>query len=356
MTSKTTYLVTGAAGFIGSKTVDLLLLEGNKVIATDISDKLPAKSLYEQALSIGRINYVQADITENGSLCPILGEVTDLIHVAALFNHRASQNDLMNVNATGTKYLFEAARDHDVERVVHIGSSSIYGHHQHPIAKMGHLYAFDERTIPDPCDAYARSKNEGRQIAASFNTKDGMSVSIVDPTGVFGPGNIYGNIEVIKGALSGAFVLPHRGIKKSSNIHVDDVAGFSNYLLKEGIRKEGNNAQELSYLVATPDALTAFDLMEIVWNEIPANKRKNFARKVTSKIPLGDWALSLCSFVDKIIKLPIPPTMMAYGFSEQSADPTKMLTTGYELKFPTVPQIIGDTMQWHKRKGLLQNL
>jgi nucleoside-diphosphate-sugar epimerase len=363
MDNKKTYLVTGATGFIGSKTIDLLLKkEDNQIIATDLAKNMPHKKNYQEALEQKKLQYQQADITQKGSLCPYLDQVTDLIHIAGLFNHRASEKDLMKVNATGTKYLLEAARDHDVERVIHFGSSSIYGHYNKPLMGSNskptdigtQIYAFDERTIPNPCDNYAKSKHEGRQIAASFNTNNAMSVLIIDPTGVFGPGNIYGNVEVIKGAINGSFLLPHGGEKKSSNIHVNDVAGFARYLLKESIRISGDNAQNLSYLVATPDARTASDLMQIVWDEIPKNERKNLTRKITSKISLGNWALSLCTLIDKFVKLPIPPTMMAYGFSEQSANPAKMLTTGYQLKFPTVPDIIKDTMDWHKREGLLK--
>ena len=84
---------------------------------------------------------------------------------------------------------------------------SVYGHEQ--VAEKGEQFAITEHQQPNPADPYAKSKQESREIAAFCNGANNMTVNIVDPAGIFGPGSFYGNAELIdidnNGRISGLF-------------------------------------------------------------------------------------------------------------------------------------------------------
>ena len=357
------YLVTGANGNVGFHVVKQLLDEGKDVVATDLSSPDQFALNFKDSILPKNLSYKPADMTNRFNFHPIFNGVTDVIHVAALFNHNAKGELLNRVNKTGIENLMYAAiviSCTEVEQIVVFGSSSVYGYE---LVAEESGYALHEDKQPNPQNPYAKSKQSTREIAAAYNGRKGIQIRIVDPTGVFGPRNKYGNLTVLEAAVNGAFWLPNDGRNRSSNIHAEDAAGFAIYLLDNMDRVStrskltSQDPQELSYLVATPDALTAKDLMQLVWENIPKEKRKEGTRRFTEflgkRIELtAEIALPFSRLVHCLLGKRTPamlnPYVARYGFSDQSADPHKMLATGYQLKFPTMEHVIEDTMRFHR--------
>jgi nucleoside-diphosphate-sugar epimerase len=346
------YLVTGAHGNVGFHVVEQLLAEGKDVRASDMVEASAFAKNFGGKLP-KRLEYKPANLTDEKSIKHISKGITDVIHVAALFHHNASKEKLREVNIFGTVNVIRAAHLYGIEKVVSFGTSSIYGYEQ---VDSGSGYAFDESSTPNPQNPYAESKQEGREIVASFNGVNGMQVRIVDPTGIFGPRNKYGNLTVLEAAVNGAFWLPTKGKNRASNVHAKDAAGFSIYLLDHIDIIDSTDPQELSYLVATPDAPTGKELMEIVWDNIPYGKRKEKTRSFMEflgrhKELTEGMALPFANIVHKLLGKHTPdilnPYVARYGFSNQSADPSKMLATGYKLQFPCMEDVIEDTMKYH---------
>ena len=118
------YLVTGAAGFIGSHLTDALIAGGHQVVAVD--NFATGKKVNLNLLA----EFHQADITDEPAMDPLFAGVDGVFHIGALARIQPSfeNPDLyFRVNAVGTRNVLILAKKHNVKRVVYSASSSAYG-------------------------------------------------------------------------------------------------------------------------------------------------------------------------------------------------------------------------------------
>ena len=110
------YLVTGAAGFIGSHLTEALLDDGHEVIGVDAYTDYYARDLKERNLTAARefetFAFVEADLS-TAPLAPLTNEVDGIFHLAAQPGVRRSWGDAFGVylrdNVHVTQRLLEAA-------------------------------------------------------------------------------------------------------------------------------------------------------------------------------------------------------------------------------------------------------
>ncbi|WP_373046580.1 NAD-dependent epimerase/dehydratase family protein [Vulgatibacter sp.] len=129
------YLVTGAAGFIGSHLVDRLLREGHEITAVDNFDPFydPAIKRAFVAAHGKSANYRlhELDIRDlDGMRSQLPTEYDAIVHLAARAGVRPSILDpvgYQEVNVRGTQNLLELAREWGVKQFVFASSSSVYG-------------------------------------------------------------------------------------------------------------------------------------------------------------------------------------------------------------------------------------
>ncbi|HUS14222.1 MAG TPA: SDR family NAD(P)-dependent oxidoreductase [Chloroflexia bacterium] len=134
-----TVLVTGAAGFIGSHTVDRLLAQGEPVVGLDNFNDYyaPDRKRANLALALAhpRFTLAEIDLRDGDAVEAVFAAagrdpITRVIHLAGMANPRysLSRADLyIDVNEKGTLHILEAAVRHKVDVVVLASSSSIYG-------------------------------------------------------------------------------------------------------------------------------------------------------------------------------------------------------------------------------------
>lgn len=128
-------LVTGAAGFIGSHLVDLLLEEGWKVTGLDNFDPYYDRSFKERNISSHLVapsyRLVEADIRDHDAVLGLCEDDYDVIvHLAAKAGVRPSIDnplEYQEVNVSGTQNVLELARVKGVKQFVFASSSSVYG-------------------------------------------------------------------------------------------------------------------------------------------------------------------------------------------------------------------------------------
>ena len=135
-----TYLVTGAAGFIGSHTVEALLARGDRVVGLDnLNDYYDPKrklanvdEVRRSAPDAGAYEFVHGDIRDRELLERLFARQSFevVIHLAAMAGVRVSVEDpwlYYDVNLTGTLNLLDAVVRHGRPNFVFASTSSAYG-------------------------------------------------------------------------------------------------------------------------------------------------------------------------------------------------------------------------------------
>lgn len=128
------YIVTGAAGFIGSHLSERLIREGHELVAIDCFTDYYARGLKEQNAAglRGRPNcrFLESDLNDL-ELAPLLAECDGVFHLAAQAGVRASWgksfDHYLHHNIRATQRVLEAAAETGGPRIVYASSSSVYG-------------------------------------------------------------------------------------------------------------------------------------------------------------------------------------------------------------------------------------
>jgi len=199
---KRLYLLTGAAGNLGSSIARQLVQEGRTVRGLFLSGDPAAERIPQQ------VELVPGDITDPESLSSFFdskgyGE-TVVIHCASIVTVSPDYNKkVYDVNVTGTKNMVDACVERGVKKLVYVGSTGA-------IPDRGTRAPIVETDQYDPepvIGYYSKTKAEASQIVLDAVRQRGLDASIVCPTGIFGPGDYaYGPvvsfvIEYVKGAL-----------------------------------------------------------------------------------------------------------------------------------------------------------
>lgn len=176
-------LVTGAAGFIGSHTVEALLAAGHAVTAVD-NFRTGRRANLAGALPSGQCALHDLDVTAPGQLGELVRQVKPaaIIHLAALVSVPESVanpdlNYALNVHAT--HLVAEAARRHGVPRIVFASSAAIYGDTT--------LLPIRETMVTLPISPYGAAKLASEAMLLGHAASFGITVRCQRYFNVFGP-------------------------------------------------------------------------------------------------------------------------------------------------------------------------
>ena len=182
-----TWLITGAAGFIGSNLLEVLLQLNQKVVGLDNFSTGHQRNL-DQVQSIvtpaqwQNFSFMQADTCNLTSCEKACTGVDYVLHQAALGSVPRSLEDPITTNAsnvTGFLNMLVAARNAKVKRFVYAASSSTYGDHP-DLPKV-------ESQIGKPLSPYAVTKYVNELYADVFGKNYGLQSIGLRYFNVFGP-------------------------------------------------------------------------------------------------------------------------------------------------------------------------
>ena len=184
------YFVTGAAGFIASRTCELLLEGGHEVVGIDNLNDAYDVRLKEWRLRRleGRPGFTLAreDICDRDALKRAWdsgGPYEAVINLAARAGVRQSVENpwvYLDTNTTGTLNLLDLCRESGVKKFVLASTSSLYGRHN-PMP-----YSEDADT-DRALSPYAASKKGAEAMAYTYHYLYGIDVTVVRYFTVYGP-------------------------------------------------------------------------------------------------------------------------------------------------------------------------
>jgi len=213
------FLITGAAGFLGSALANQLASEGHLVRGLDdLSAGNP------DALGPG-IHFSRGDVNDRPKLWTLLQDIDCVYHLAARVAVAESvlyPREYNAVNVGGTVSLMEAMRDVGVERVVFISSGAVYGNQS--------IQPLEENAIPNPGSPYAVSKLASEYYVRTIGRLWGIDTVSLRVFNAYGPGQ---NLPAshppvipnfLKQAVRGGTIVVHSdGTQTRDYVFVDDV-------------------------------------------------------------------------------------------------------------------------------------
>ncbi len=164
------YLVTGAAGFIGSATVEKLILLGHDVVGVDnINDyyDITLKKARLGRIECPKFRFIWCDISDRTSVEQLFIEeqFDRVIHLAAQAGVRYSIENphaYVDSNLVGHLNILEGCRQTKVQHLVYASSSSVYGLN----AKVP--FATSD-SVDHPVSLYAATKKSNELMAHSYS-------------------------------------------------------------------------------------------------------------------------------------------------------------------------------------------
>jgi nucleoside-diphosphate-sugar epimerase len=208
--------VTGGTGFIGGTVVRQLRERGDDVVCLIRSPEKAAK-LTELGAEL-----VSGDLGDAEAMRGGMAGCDAVVHAAAIYEVGipVKQHPAMwEANVAGTERVMKAALDANVARIVYVSTCGVFGNTHGKVVDETYEHPGKEFT-----SYYEETKLEAHRIVKRM-IDDGLPAIIVQPGGVYGPGDTSQVADLLQEFFAGKLPLlpfPEFGICLT---HVDDIAG-----------------------------------------------------------------------------------------------------------------------------------
>ena len=258
------YLVTGAAGFIGARTSEMLIEQGHTVVGIDNMN-----DAYDPRMKEYRLKRLQAlkgftfhkhDISEKSSIDLFRNEKLDgVINLAARAGVRYIVENpwvFLESNIIGTLNMLEICRQYGCTKFILASTSSIYGENPpYPTPETA--------SSSEPMQPYAASKKGAEALAHSYHHLYDIDVTVVRYFTVYGPAGRpdLAIFRFVKWIIEGEPIRINGDGKQSRGFtYVDDIARGTIAALKplgyEVINLGGHEVITINGLVELAEELT----------------------------------------------------------------------------------------------------
>jgi len=207
-------LVTGGGGFLGAFVVKRMLARGAEVRVLDVTDNRTL-CRFINGDAADKLDWVVGDVADRATVDKAVAGCTHVAHIAGVLTPVCRTDPVRGaeINVMGTLYVFEAAKQHGVQRVAYTSSAGVYSE--------------THGAYPDPATHYGAFKlaNEGSARAYWDDAK--ISSTGLRPLVIYGPGREGGPSAGISLACRAAaegkhYTIPFSGL--TGFVYVDECA------------------------------------------------------------------------------------------------------------------------------------
>jgi dihydroflavonol-4-reductase len=208
--------VTGGTGFIGGKVVRQLRERGDDVTCL-VRDPAKGEKLKAQGCEL-----VSGDLGDGAAIRRGMEGCDGVIHVAAIYEvgiPKSQHAAMYAANVEGTKLVLRSALEAKVSKVVYVSTVGAFGNTKKKVVDETYKHPGREFT-----SYYEQTKWEAHRVAEEMIAGEDLPCVIVQPGGVYGPGDTSQVADLLGEFLAGKLPLipfPELGICMT---HVDDIA------------------------------------------------------------------------------------------------------------------------------------
>ena len=267
-------LITGGAGFIGSRLANIASNKGWDVTVLDnLSTGLQSNADSLQSKGI-QVNI--GDIRNKSLVAKLVANSTAVVHLAAQVSVPLSvenPEETMEINVQGTQNVIDSCLENEISRLVVASSAAVYGEAE--------TLPLKEEAAGDLLSPYAESKwaNEQQIIEARSN---GLQASCLRFFNVYGagqrPDGAYAAVIPKFADMMAQGIAPcinGDGGQTRDFVHVDDVCNAIITLIEGDWKAESHHV----YNVATETKISLLELVSVINNSL--------AKKVPGYVPLN---------------------------------------------------------------------
>jgi dTDP-glucose 4,6-dehydratase len=244
-------LVTGAAGFIGSTYVRMLLSRGEDEVV--VLDKLTYAGRRENLSDVeDRFQFVQGAIEDRALVLDVMRGADAVVNFAAeshVDRSIADQDAFARTHVIGTSVLLDAAREHGVSRYLQVSTDEVYGSIERG--------SFTETSPLNPSSPYSATKAAGDLLVSAHVHTYGVEAVICRGSNNYGPRQYPEKLIplCILNALAGdALPVYGDGHQVRNWLYVEDFARAIDLVLRRGLPGE-------VYNVGGPDETANIDVV-----------------------------------------------------------------------------------------------
>jgi dihydroflavonol-4-reductase len=326
-------LITGFTGFIGSHLYNQLLKEKNIFLVGMTRNKSMLKELKENS----EIRF--GDLSDPDSLKNVTKDIDVVIHLAGLMRFHEAYKNLYKYNVQGTRFLALDAMRNNVKHFIYVSSTEAIG----PVDSI----PADEKAPYNPTYGYGKSKQVSEEWLNKQYIETGFPITIVRPTGVYGPGDLYVGLSTVRAVANKKVkILPGKGNHFVHFTYVDDVVNGLICVMKNPEKIVGE-----TFHITSDDYHTYKEIFTIIAELLglpPPNRSVPYS---LAKIYLGfqGWKNKQNGIDDFIMHASLVDDMKTdRAYSNQKAK--TML--GFKPQF-SYKEGISNTINWYKKNKFI---
>lgn len=180
-------LLTGAAGFIGFHTAQVLLARGDSVVGFDNMNAYYDPTLKEARLKIlqehKNFSFIKGDILDRDAVAKAMQGCDRVIHLAALAGVRYAfehPDEYIDINITGFFHIIDEVRKQKIGGLIYASSSSVYGGNTT-------LPSSEKDRTDNQLSLYGMNKKDNELMAHTYHHLYGIPVTGLRFFTVYGP-------------------------------------------------------------------------------------------------------------------------------------------------------------------------